>query len=362
LRPGVAWPRQTGQNKRTIDRGLPASFFVAIGGNTMRLTRAWAHACAAAALGLAPVCSAAADAARDYPNRPIRLVMPNAPGSSNDTLGRILAQKLGDALGQQIVIDNRAGAGGVLGMEIGKHANPDGYTLVAASTAAMSIAPHINRKLPYDPIKDFEYISLFGVTPNLLVVHPSSPAKTVREFIEWAKSKGSGLNMASAGPGSQSHLTGAALMNAAGFTSTHVPYKGGGASVAAVVAGESQWTITPAPAVMGQVKAGRVRALGHSLPQRTPLLGDLPSISETVPGFQYSGWNGLLAPKGTPRPVIEKLRATLLKVSALPELRELFGVQGAVVQTSTPDEFRRFVAKEIQDVGPIVKAAGLKVE
>ncbi|HEY9446585.1 MAG TPA: tripartite tricarboxylate transporter substrate binding protein [Burkholderiales bacterium] len=308
--------------------------------------------------------AAAAHAAdiTNYPQRPIRLVMPNAPGSSNDTLARLVAVKLGEALGQQIVIDNRAGAGGIVGMEIGKNAAPDGYTLVGASTAAMSIAPHIHSKLPYDPIKDYEYISMFGVTPNVLVVNPSLPPKSVSEFVDWAKAKGNALNMASAGTGAQSHLTGAALMVAAGIASMHVPYKGGGASVAAVVANESQWTITPAPAVMSLVRSGRLRALGHSLPQRTALLADMPSVGETVKGFKYSGWNGLLAPRGTPRVILDRVRGALIKASASPDLKEQFANQGAVIQTSTPEDFRGLVQQEIREIAPVVKAAGLKVE
>jgi tripartite-type tricarboxylate transporter receptor subunit TctC len=182
----------------------------------------------AAVVTIATASAFAADVA-NWPQRPIRVIMPNAPGSSNDTLARIIAVRLGEALGQQMVIDNRPGAGGLVGMEIGKGAAPDGYTLVGASTAAMSIAPHIHKNLPYDPIKDYEYISMFGVTPNVLVINPGLPVKSVKEFVDFAKSKGNTLNMASAGAGAQSHLTGAALMVAAGFQSTHVPYKGGGA-------------------------------------------------------------------------------------------------------------------------------------
>jgi tripartite-type tricarboxylate transporter receptor subunit TctC len=326
----------------------------------MKLSRIVAVGIAATVTTLGAATAAANTA--NWPQRPIRLIMPNAPGSSNDTLARIIAVKLGEALGQQIVIDNRPGAGGLVGMEIGKTSAPDGYTLVGASTAAMSIAPHIHPKLPYDPVRDFEYISMFGVTPNILVVNPTLPPKSVKEFVEWAKAKGDGLNMASAGAGAQSHLTGAALMVAAGFQSMHVPYKGGGASVAAVVANESQWTITPAPAVMSLVRSGRLRALGHSLPERTALLPDLPSVGETVKGFRYSGWNGLLAPKGTPKPILNKVREGLVKASASPELKEQFANQGAVVQTSTPEAFRTLVQQELTDIRPVVKAAGLKVE
>jgi tripartite-type tricarboxylate transporter receptor subunit TctC len=308
-----------------------------------------------------PACAQGASG-RDYPNRPIRLIMPNQPGSANDTLTRIISVKLGEVLGQQIVIDNRAGAGGILGMEIGKGSNPDGYTLLCASTAAMSIAPHVYQKLPYDPLKDFEYLSMFGVTPNLLVVNPGMPVRSMKEFVDWQKARGTAINMASAGTGAQSHLTGSALMVAAGFQTTHVPYKGGGASVAAVVANESQWTITPTPAVMGLVRSGRLRPIAHSLPERTPLLPDLPSIGETVKGFKYSGWNGLLAPKGTPRVVINRIREALVKVSQMQDLKDQFANQGAIVQTSTAEEFRQLVADEIREIGPVVKAAGLKVE
>ena len=305
---------------------------------------------------------AACASAQNYPTKPIRMIMPNAPGSANDTLGRIVAAHLGDALGEQIVIDNRAGAGGLLGMEIGKNSAPDGYTLAAASTAAMSIAPHIYKKLPYDPLKDFEFISLYAATPNVLVVNPNVPAKNMKEWIDWVKANGKTLNMASAGAGSQSHLTGVALLSDAGLQSTHVPYKGGGASVASVVAGESQWTITPAPAVMGLIKSGRLRALGQSLPQRTALLPDVPSIKESVPKFNYSGWNGLLAPKGTPKAILAKLRTKLLEVTKKPQFIEQFAAQGAQVVTDTPEEFREFVRQEIESSGAVVRAAGLKVE
>ena len=304
----------------------------------------------------------AAVPAAAYPDRPIRMIMPNAPGSANDTMGRILAAKLGDALGQQIVVDNRAGAGGILGMEIGRNSNPDGYTLISPSTAATSIAPHIHKKLPYDPVKDYEFISLFAVMPNILVVNPGLPPKTVKEFIDYAKSMGSKLNMASAGTGAQSHLSGTAFMIAAGIESVHVPYKGGGASVGATVAGESQWTFTPAAAVMSLIKSGRLRALGHSLPKRTPLLGDMPAIAETLPGFSYSGWYGLTAPKGTPKPLIDTLRSNLIKVAGSAEFKELIAAQAAEVVTNTPEQFRRFVQDDIVQTGKAVKAAGLKAE
>lgn len=315
---------------------------------------------------LIAVCSGpavqAADAAKNYPSRPIRLIMPNAPGSSADTIGRIVAAKLGDALGQQIVVDNRAGAGGVLGLEIGKNANPDGYTLITTSLSALTVSPHIRKNMPYDPIKDFEYVALYSRQGNVLVVNPGLPIRSVKELIDYARSKQGKINMASAGSGSQSHLNGTALMMAAGFTSLHVPYKGGGPSMAAVVAGESQWAIAPAAAMMTLVRGGRLRALGHSLPQRTPLLGDMPAIAETVPGFHYVAISGLLAPKGVPKPILEKIRATVAKVVSTPEMREQFALQGSEPATGTPEEFRKAVQQELIETGKLVKAIGLKSE
>jgi tripartite-type tricarboxylate transporter receptor subunit TctC len=308
------------------------------------------------------VCTVFAQDARDYPNRPIRMLVPNAPGSSVDTLGRIFAQALTNISGQQVVIDNRAGAGGVLGMEIGKNANPDGYTVISASTAAMTIAPHIQRRLPFDPVKDYEFVSLFGITPNVLVVNPSLPVKSVKELIDYCRAKNGEVNMASAGPGAQSHLAGVLLMSLGKFNSLHVPYKGGGASVAAVVAGESQWTITPAPAVAGLIRSGKLRPIGHSLPKRDPLLGDLPSVSETVPGYEYSGWNGLLAPHGTPKPIVDKLRNLLMRAVQTPELKKGFEQQLTQISTNNAAEFRAYVVQELREMAPVVKAAGLRVE
>jgi len=310
-----------------------------------------------APLGLIVVPTASA---QDYPTRPIRLIVPNAAGSSVDTLGRIFANALTKTAGQQVVVDNRGGAGGLIGMEIGKDAQPDGYTLVSASTAAMVIGPHIHKKLPFHPINDYAFISLFGITPNILVVNPSVPVKSVKELIEYNKSRGGKANMASAGVGSQSHLAGVLFLNLAKSEALHVPYKGGGASVAAVVAGESQWTITPAPAVAGLIKGGKLRAVAHSLTTKSALLGDLPPITDTVPGYQYSGWNGLLAPIKTPKPILAKVRQLLLKTTENAEFRAGFARQMTEVATNTPEDFRKFVDSEIKAMGPVVKAAGLQ--
>jgi tripartite-type tricarboxylate transporter receptor subunit TctC len=296
----------------------------------------------------------------DYPRRAVRMLSPNAPGSANDTLLRLLTVKLGDMLGQSVYIENQPGAGGLIGTEMAKNAAPDGYTILSGSTAGMSIAPHLHKKPPYDSVNDFQFVSTYAVQPNLLVVNPSLPVKTVQELIDYCKARPGQVNMASAGPGSQSHLAGLMLMAAGNFDSLHVPYKGGGASVLSVITGEAQWTITPAPAAAGHVRSGKLRPIAHSMTQRTRLLPDIPTVAETLPGFSYSAWNGLLLPKATPRPIADKVRAALLKTLAVPEIKDAIEKQGAEVITTTPDEFRELVRAEFENTAKLVKAAGLK--
>jgi tripartite-type tricarboxylate transporter receptor subunit TctC len=298
----------------------------------------------------------------DFPRRAVRMISPNAPGSSNDTLARILAAKMGEVLGQQVIIENQAGASGLIAMENLKNAQADGYTILAASPSGVSIAPLLQKSAPYDPLNDFQFVSLVAVLPNMLVVTPALPVKTVQELIDYCRARPGQINMASAGPGSQSHLAGVMLQLAGNFTSVHVPYKGGGPSVASVMAGESQWTFTPASSTVGPARAGRLRAIAHSLPKRTPLLEGVPAVAETIPGFSYSAWVGVLVPKATPRPVAEKLRAALLKTVALQEVKDGFGKQGAEVATDTPEEFREMVRVEIENMRKVVKAADLKIE
>ncbi|MEQ1772828.1 MAG: tripartite tricarboxylate transporter substrate-binding protein [Burkholderiales bacterium] len=306
--------------------------------------------------------AAAAESAANYPSRPIRMLVPNAPGSSVDTLSRIIGNKMSDIIGQQLVIDNRAGAGGIVGMEIAKNAAPDGYTLISATTAASTVAVLLQKNPSFDPTRDYDYVSQFAVTANVLVVHPSQPVKSVKELISLANAKQGQLNMASAGAGSQSHLSGAYFMSVANMQAVHVPYKGGGPSVAAVIAGESHWTLTPAPAVMSHVNGGKVRAIGHSLPGRSPLMGNIPPIAETIPGFDYSGWQGFFIPKGTPRPIVEKLRAAVIKTANLPEVKNLLATQATEVVTGTPEEFRKVIADSLVKNAKVIKAIGLKAE
>jgi tripartite-type tricarboxylate transporter receptor subunit TctC len=234
--------------------------------------------------------------------------------------------------------------------------------LISATTAASTIAVLLQKVPTYDPVKDYDHVVQFAVTPNVLVVNPALPVKSVRELIDYCKAKQGQVNMASAGPGSQSHLSGVYFLQAAKFESLHVPYKGGGPSVASVIAGESQWTLTPAAAVMSFVHSGRLRALGHSLPKRSPLLGDIPPIAETVPGFDYSGWQGFMVPKGTPKPIIEKLRAAIIETANSPDVKSLLAAQGTEVVTGTSQQFRAVVRDSMAKNALVVKAVGLKLE
>ena len=321
-------------------------------------SRIWLSlAMAASLLGAVP--AAAQEAAKDYPSRPIRLIVPNAPGSSVDTLSRIMGTGLSQVIGQQIVIDNRAGAAGVIGMEIAKNANPDGYTMISATTAASTIARILQKNPTFDPVKDYDYVVQFAETPNLLVVNPSLPIKSVKELVDYAKSGKTPFNMASAGAGSQSHLSGAYFQQAAGIQSLHVPYKGGGASVASVISNESQWTLTPAAAVMSNVNSGRLRPLGHSLPKPTPLLAGIPPIADTIKGFDYSGWQGFFVPKGTPKAITDKLRVAVIKTTELPDVRKALAVQGTEIVIRGPAEFRKVVQDSMIQNEKVVKAVGL---
>ena len=319
------------------------------------------------AVGSLVCASAAAFAAqRDadtYPTRPIRLMVPQNPGASVDNISRILAARMGEELGQQIVADNRPGAGGTLAAEVVAHAVPDGQTLFAVATGTAVISPQTFKKLAYDPIKDFEYISLFAITQNVLVVHPSLPVKSVKELLAYAKANPGKLNMANAGSASQSHLACVLFTHMAAIDVVHVPYKGGGASVTALIGNESQVTITPAPAVLSHVRAGRLRALATAGAQRSPLTPELPTVIESgVAGYLSSGWMGLMAPARTPKPILDKLLATLVKAVQTPATRELFERQGADPVTSTPAEFKKFVAEEYARFTQAIRLANLKPE
>ena len=315
---------------------------------------------ALATLSLAAAAPAAEPVA--YPLKPIRIIIAQTTGTSVDTLARVLAMRMGEELGQQIVADNRGGAGGIIGAEIAARSAPDGYTLLVSSTGMQVITPQIFRKLNYDPLGDFAPLSLFAVTQNILVVNPSLPLNSVKELVAYAKANPDKLNMANAGAGFQSHLAGVLFSNMAGIDVRHVPYKGG-ASLIAVMGNESQFTIAPSPSVMAHIRSGRLRALASGGEKRSPLTPELPTIMETgVAGYVSTGWAGLMAPKALPRPLFDKLYATLVKVMKDPATRELMERQGGDPVVTTPQEFVRFIREEYARFGTAIKLAGLKVE
>jgi len=306
----------------------------------------------------------AAACAENYPARPIRLITPQSAGASMDILVRILTPKLTEFLGQPVVVDNRGGAGGVIGVETAARAAPDGYTLVMGAPATMLIARFTNRNLPYDPLKDFEAVSLIVNADAVMVVYPGLAAKTVQEFIALAKAQPGKLNMASAGVGSSSHLAGVLFTSLTGIDSVHVPYKGGGPVAAALIAGETHWTIVPAAAVAAQVRAGRLRALGVSTAKRSPLMPELPTIAEAgVPGFEYNAWNGAFAPKGTSRAIIRTVHAAVQKALADNDVKRQYAEQGLPTQGSdSPEQFAAFLRADYERIARLVKIAGIKPE
>jgi tripartite-type tricarboxylate transporter receptor subunit TctC len=270
--------------------------------------------------------------------------------------------ELAKLLQRPAVADNRAGAAGALGVEAGRTAEPDGHTLIVGSTTSISTAPLLQKAARYDPLGDFDLISLVALLPNVLVCHPALPVMSVTDLIAYARAKGDKSNMASAGIGSASHLAGIAFQTAAGFRSLHVPYKGGSQGVASVVSGETDWVLTPAPAAMSLVAGDRLRLLGHSMPAATRPLGDTPSIAVTVPGFEFSGWIGLLGPKGLPAPMVAMLVDAVGKALRARELTAAFEVNGAVPTASTPQEFRAFLERDIAQNKRAIAVAGIQPE
>jgi len=301
--------------------------------------------------------------AQDYPSRPIRLILPQQPGSATDVLARLVAVKLGDTLGQPLVIENRIGAGGLLGADAAAKAPPDGYTLLVGATAWITVAPHTYKTMPYDPLADFLPVSLFAVSQNLLAVNPSLPATSVKELVALMKAKPGELNMASAGIASSSHLAGLLFTSLADVRAVHVPYKGAGASVLAVLSGEAHWTFTPMQGPLPNVRAGKLRALAVGGATRSPALPDVPTVAESgIPEYFSGTWYGLMAPKGTPAAVLERLHAATVKTMAAPEMREQIANQGADARTTSPAEFARFVRDEYERMAKVVKLAGLVPE
>jgi tripartite-type tricarboxylate transporter receptor subunit TctC len=319
---------------------------------------------ACAALGLAHGACLAAESVAGYPTKPVRLIVAQGTGSSVDNMGRVLATRLTEEWGKQVIVDNRGGAGGTIGAEIASRAAPDGYTLLMSSTAMQVISPQIYKDLTYHPTKDFRQVSLIASTQNVMVANANQPFKSVKEMLAYAKANPGKVNMANAGSGFQSHLAAVLFTSMANINVLHVPYKGG-TSLTMVAAGESHVTIVPLPSAIAQLRAGRVIPLGSGGEKRSthPLLKGVPTIAESgVPGYVSTGWAGIATPKAVSKPLFDRLYATLVKVMNDPTTKELFERQGAEVMTSTPEQMLAHINAEYGRFSQAIKLAGLKVQ
>jgi tripartite-type tricarboxylate transporter receptor subunit TctC len=301
--------------------------------------------------------------AQAYPNKPLRLIVAFPPGGSTDIIARLVAQRLGERLGQQVIVDNRGGAGGTLGTEIASKATPDGHTLTMGTTSTHVIAPAAYAKVNYDPLRDFVPITLVASTPYLLVVHPGVQAKSLKEFIALVRAQPGKMNFASAGTGSTTQLAMEMLKTAAAMDIVHIPYNGNGPAGAAVLGGQVQALFGSMPAVLPHAKSGKVRPLAVGTARRSPALPDVPTVAELgFPGFEVSLWLGFFAPKGTPEPVITKLSSELTSIAKSPEMKEQFERNGADPVTTTQAELTKLIKSELDKYTKVIKTAGIQLK
>jgi tripartite-type tricarboxylate transporter receptor subunit TctC len=312
---------------------------------------------AAAAFGTLPAIALA----QQYPTKPIRLIVAFPPGGSTDIIARVVGQKLGERLGQQVVIDNRGGAGGTLGTEIASKATPDGYTLTMGTTSTHVVSVAVYSKLRYDPTKDFSPITLVAITPYLLVVNPGVQAKSLKEFVTLVKGQAGKLNYASAGNGTTTHLAMEMLKSAAGLDIVHVPFNGNGPANTAILGAQVHALFGSMPAVLPHAKSGKLRPLAVGTAKRSPALPDVPTVAESgYPGYDASLWLGFIAPQGVPAPIIERLRKELTAIVAMPDTKEILQRNGADPLVNTPSEFAALIKSEVGKYVKAVKAAGMK--
>ena len=300
--------------------------------------------------------------AQNYPSRPIRFLVPGAAGSSQDILARVLANKLSQQLHQQVVVDARAGASGLIAIDIAKTAAPDGYTLVAATSTLFSGLPALKPKLSYDPDRDFAPLSRMASVANVLTVNASLGVETAADLVKLAKTKPAQLNYGSAGNGSPAHLAGAMFDVLAGVKTNHVPYKGAAQALTDVIGGQLHYLITSPLVAMPHAKGGRIKVLATTGAKRDPLLPDLPVLADTVPGYDITQWWGVVAPAKTPKPILDLLHAEIIKALRTPEVRELLARQGATAQPESPAEFAAFMKSERTRIGQLGKKAGISLD
>jgi len=311
---------------------------------------------------LAAVLTAAAHA-QGYPTKPVRILIPVPAGGTVDVLARMITPAMSNLLGQQMVIDNRGGAGGLIGTELAAKAAPDGYTLLLCSQGPLTILPHLQKNVPYDTLRDFAAVSLISAGPYLLVTQPNAPFKTVKELIAAAKAEPGKINYASAGNGAPNHLASELFKNMAGINLLHVPYKGAPQSVMDVLGGHVRLNFGSIPPLSPHVRAGRLRALGVSSTKRVAQMPELPTISEAgVPGYEFYAWFGLLAPAKTPKPHLQRIHETLLKALRAPETASQFEAHGADPVGNSPEEFAVFLRREYDKYAGVVKTSGLRID
>jgi tripartite-type tricarboxylate transporter receptor subunit TctC len=303
-----------------------------------------------------------AAAAQNYPSKPVRMIIPWAPGGTTDILGRVLAQKMGEKWGQAVVIDNRAGAAGNIGTEAAARSPADGYTLLVGTMSSHAMNPFLYASMSFDPVNDLAPISLVANVATVLVVPPSLPVNSVNELIALARSKPGQLNFASGGVASFNQLCAELLKMTAKIDIVHVPYKGGAPAVADLVGGKVDMLFTGAPVTMSHIKAGRLKVLAVTDSQRSAALPDTPTMGETLPGYEFNNWYGIMAPAGTPKPLVAQLNAEVLRVLALPEVKEKFTGLGADPMPSTPEKFGAVMKADAEKWGKVIRQAGVRAE
>ena len=295
--------------------------------------------------------------------RPIRLIVPFTPGGGVDLTGRVLAPKLSEALGQTVIVENRGGAGGLIGVDLGAKASPDGYTVVIGTIGNIAIAPHLQSKMPYDPQKDLVPISQLANALNVMVINPSVKATTVKEFIALAKKEGSNISYGSSGSGATDHLAGEVFNTLAGLKMTHIPYKGGAPAMIDLVGGQVQVIFATVSTAISSIQGGKVRALGMTGNQRYESLPEVPTIAEAgLVGFDVNGWYGLYAPAGTPKDIITRLNAEVVKILAMPDVKARLLDAGIIATSSSPEAFAAYAQAETTRWAKVVKDANIKTE
>ena len=301
--------------------------------------------------------------AQDYPRKPVRLIVPFAAGGGNDTVARAIAQQLSASLGQSVYVDNRAGAGGVVGAELAAKSPPDGYTMFLGGVGSHAVNPNLHAKLPYDPIRDFAPITLIASAPSVLVVHPSLPAGTIVEFAALARARPGKLNYASNGNGSSAQLAAVMYESMAGVEMVHVPYKGLAPALADLLSGEVQLMFSSMVAIVPHIKAGKLRALAVTGKKRSALLPEVPTIAESgLPGYEAGSWYGILAPAETPRDIVLLLNAEIVRALKQPEVRERLANEGAEAIGGTPEEFAAHIKAELARMGKVTVDARIRMD